>query len=428
MKKHILQENYERMFGSIKEDWWDDMDASAQAQYIKAHPGSNKAQQADDDGGDEDDYDMGAVPGSRELDDTPEDDSEKGSSLTSAPGRVPDEDEYPDKDPINTKKGELEDEMEDIANELDNVTDPDEKKELVDRYDEIDQELYDINTKQYGDDSGYEMSPADDEEPSGEKKPIPAKDLANDPNADTGPDSRGIAWSGDYSGAEDSAEWEEQYRETEEWADEYPEDAEKLAQIKWFGEKQGWGDRGELSSSARTGNELNQETLTINGKQYRRLTEGKINSKFIKYRIYDKISDEINKVELDDFNLRDFNSLKKPLIQFIHREIKRDKKISSGDLRQAIDKSDFDDEIFGRRGVIDDWYKESKKDFATFMKKYTTYSDNPKKGWKNYNASSLTYGIGKRLYKIVDSLLDEINNIVPESVHAFAEFYQRFKK
>ena len=36
---------------------------------------------------DEDDYDMGVVPGSRELDDTPEDDSEKGSSLTGAPGR-----------------------------------------------------------------------------------------------------------------------------------------------------------------------------------------------------------------------------------------------------------------------------------------------------------------------------------------------------
>ena len=132
---------------------------------------------------DEDDYDMGVVPGSRELDDTPEDDSEKGSSLTSAPGRVPDEDEYPDKDPINTKKGEMEDEMEDIANELDNVTDPDEKKELEDRYDKVDQELYDINKKQYGDDSGYEKS-------------------------------------------------------------------------------------------GRTGNELNQETLTIDGKQYRRISEG----------------------------------------------------------------------------------------------------------------------------------------------------------
>ena len=187
-------------------------------------------------------------------------------------------------------------------------------------------------------------------------------------------------------------------------------------------------DEEDEESSGRTGKELDQETLTINGKQYSRINEGKVNTKFIKYRIYDKIADEINKVEPDDFNLRKFKSLERPLTQFIHREIKRDKKITSGDLRQAIDKSDFDDEIFGRRGVIDDWYKESKKDFATFMKKYTTYSDNPKKGWKNYNASSLTYGIGKRLYKIVDSLLDEINNIVPESVHAFAEFYQRFKK
>ena len=104
---------------------------------------------------------MWEVPGSRGTGPwTPEDDPdfEHGPSLTSAPGRVPDEDEYPDKDPINTKKGEMEDEMEDIANELDNVTDPDEKKELEDRYDKIDQELYDINKKQYGDDSGYEKS------------------------------------------------------------------------------------------------------------------------------------------------------------------------------------------------------------------------------------------------------------------------------
>ena len=60
-----------------------------------------------------------------------------------------------------------------------------------------------------------------------------------------------------------------------------------------------------------------KETLTINGKQYNRITEGKINSKFIKYRIYDKIADEINKVELDDFNLRNFNPLKSKLsVQF----------------------------------------------------------------------------------------------------------------
>jgi len=65
MSKHILKENYERFFekrefgdplptfedvmkrhqiNKLEEDWWDDMDASAQAQYIKAHPGSKQAQ------------------------------------------------------------------------------------------------------------------------------------------------------------------------------------------------------------------------------------------------------------------------------------------------------------------------------------------------------------------------------------------------
>ena len=140
--------------------WWDDMDSASQAQYIKDHPGSQQAQQADD-GGDEDDYDMGEVPGSRGTGPwTPEDDPdfEKGSSLTSAPGRVPDEDEYPasKEDPINAKKTAMEDEMEDIAQELDNVTDPDEKADLEYRYDSIDKELASINKQQYGDDSGYE--------------------------------------------------------------------------------------------------------------------------------------------------------------------------------------------------------------------------------------------------------------------------------
>ena len=162
--------------------------------------------------------------------------------------------------------------------------------------------------------------------------------------------------------------------------------------------------------------------MIINGKQYKRITEGKINSKFIKYRIYDKIADEINKVEPDDFNLRKFKSLERPLTQFIHREIKRDKKITSGDLRQAIDKSDFDDKVFGRSGIIDDWYKKSERDFPKFLKR------NPNLKWKNYNASSLTYGISKSLYKIVDSLLDGINSLVPESKYTFSEFYQRFKK
>jgi hypothetical protein len=172
-----------------------------------------------------------------------------------------------------------------------------------------------------------------------------------------------------------------------------------------------------------------KKIIEINGKQYRRITEGKIDTRFIKYRIFDKIADEINKVEPDKFNLRKFNSLKRKLIQFVEREVKRDNKMGSMSvLKQAWERSDFDDKVFGRSGIIDDWYKKSEKDFPEFMKKYTTYSDNPKKGWKNYNAGALTYGISKPLSKICDSLLDGINSLVPESVHAFAEFYQRFKR
>jgi|LWDU01.1.fsa_nt_gi hypothetical protein len=181
---------------------------------------------------------------------------------------------------------------------------------------------------------------------------------------------------------------------------------------------------------------MTKETLTIDGKQYNRIIEGKINSKFIKYRIYDKIADEINKVEPADFNLRKFNSLNKKLVSFVQREVQREKKMGTMSvLKQAWKRSDFDDKVFGRSGIIDDWYKKSEKDFPEFMKKYTTYSDNPKRGWKKYNAGALTYGISKPLYKICDSLLDGINSLVPEDLkdsrnkmknHILQENYERF--
>ncbi len=135
MEKHQINK--------LKEDWWDDMDSTSQAQYIKDHPGSQQAQNAADDEADdmdrdarfaadaddepkvpapdsksdtgkprvsanpyddnygqevddEDDYDMGEVPGSRGTGPwTPEDDPdfEHGPTLTSAPGRVPDEED-----------------------------------------------------------------------------------------------------------------------------------------------------------------------------------------------------------------------------------------------------------------------------------------------------------------------------------------------
>ena len=209
MKKHILQENYERMFGSIKEDWWDDMDASAQAQYIKDHPGSKRAQSAKDTDGDEDDYDMGVVPGSRELDDTPEDDSEKGSSLTSAPGRVPDEDE-PDYGPEHP----------------DNMDD-DELKQFLDKDAEEDEgEPYKREPFQPGDDpEELSLGAAQDELEKAQAEMAHAEEM------------------GDKAAYADA------------------EEKEYALQVR-------------LGITGRTGNELNQETLTIDGKQYRRISEG----------------------------------------------------------------------------------------------------------------------------------------------------------
>ena len=49
MEKHQINK--------LKEDWWSDMDAAAQAQYIKDHPGSQQAQNAADDEADDMDRD-----------------------------------------------------------------------------------------------------------------------------------------------------------------------------------------------------------------------------------------------------------------------------------------------------------------------------------------------------------------------------------
>jgi hypothetical protein len=81
------------------------------------------------------------------------------------------------------------------------------------------------------------------DKPSGDE-PKKAKNLADDPNIGSQEDSRGTKWDASYYGADDSAEWEKHYRDAESIDDE-----EELAQIKWFGEKQGWGDKGELPSN-----------------------------------------------------------------------------------------------------------------------------------------------------------------------------------
>ena len=241
----------------LKEDWWDDMDAESQAAYIKAHPGSQQAQSAKDKeepkkdvkgreydpmtgkgkgkdsrnepddeeyfksmmGGDEDDYDMGVVPGSRELDDTPEDDSEKGSSLTSAPGRVPDEDDEDDKG-------------------------------------------------------------GDDKPDSEEPEPEYSGDETY-PDGDGPPDTSGAGEGSSQEELDDALEFQREYQShLDKWAEEAAEndDDETLAKIQELDDEnkkeQERLEQSGAKSMYRTGNELNQETLTIDGKQFRRISEG----------------------------------------------------------------------------------------------------------------------------------------------------------
>ena len=47
----------------LKEGWWDNMNAASQAAYIKKHPGSKQAQQADAGGGEPEDKPFGGDTG-----------------------------------------------------------------------------------------------------------------------------------------------------------------------------------------------------------------------------------------------------------------------------------------------------------------------------------------------------------------------------
>ena len=98
--------------------------------------------------------------------------------------------------------------------------------------------------------SGYEpdIAPGGEETPEEKPEQKPsgpqqAKDLANDPSAWSA-DSRGTEWDASYRGSSDSAEWEDDYAEAQDDGDE-----EKLKQIQWFGEKQGWGKDGQMGES-----------------------------------------------------------------------------------------------------------------------------------------------------------------------------------
>ena len=238
MANHILQENYERFFGKrefgdplhtfedvmkkhqenkLKEDWWDDMDASAQAAYIKKHPGSKQAQQADAGGGEPEDKPFGGDTGKDadidyvdpdDIDDLPEPEDEKPS------------DELPDKVDSSQDASELYDKLDSIQ---------DKYSEIGSKWDEKLDKLSSIDVDEITDEQIEEMGEA------------------------------GREMSRNYKASSITREMMSIDVSDEEGLEEFNDLLSNL---------------NKQSSSPRTGTELDQETLTIDGKQFRRISEG----------------------------------------------------------------------------------------------------------------------------------------------------------
>jgi len=276
MKKHILQENYERFFGkrefgdplptfkgvmethqenkfkedldsvdkedddvdndgdsdasddylknrrdviskaiekeSVTEGWWDNISDKARAAYIKTHGAAPGS--AGGDNGDDDDYDMGPDMDSRDYD--MDDDDDKYDKYGQEMGGTP-----------SKPSGEPEDDEPDYSPEHpDNMDD-----------DELEQWLRQQDAEE------------DDEEEPSKRKPFR---LGDDPEELT------------LDAAQD---------ELEKVKAQLAQAEEKDLEVGYKKVLQKKIDalQGRIG---RTGNELNQETLMIDGKQYRRISEG----------------------------------------------------------------------------------------------------------------------------------------------------------
>ena len=206
----------------LKEYWWDDMDSASQAQYIKDHPGSKQAQQADAD----EEEPSGGQPS---VDDSRQKAVQSGMALKKAEGEFgKDSPEY------EAAKG----------------ADDEAQGEYQQAKASQEQRQKDINSGK--------AEPKTKEEAEGAAsaaRDSVEKQKQNRAYALQQPDPRDPR-----SPAEQEAGWDKTVADAEERA----EDA--TAKAKEFG-------------SGRTGNELNQETLTIDGKQYRRISEVEQESK-----------------------------------------------------------------------------------------------------------------------------------------------------
>ena len=200
----------------LQEDWWDDMDASAQAQYIKAHPGSKQAQQADDDDGGEEPSGEGPS-GEEKLDPQKikDDYATAGENLTFSKGELDDAKAMGDEEEISRIQSIVDgDRKEFVASRKTYYTANQEK--IEDDYDTAEENLT------------FSKGELDDAKAMGDEEEISRIQSIVD---------------------DDREEFRKSRRELGRM--------EKVVGAK----------------SPRTGNELNQETLMIDGKQFRRISE-----------------------------------------------------------------------------------------------------------------------------------------------------------
>ena len=339
----------------LEEGWWENMSDAAQKAYIKKH-GAAPGSAGGDDKGDEDDYDMGVVPGSREewediepgdpeMRSGDESQEELGNMIKQQQNYI--EDLYEkgaDREDIEAAEGN----REDMEREMEEKEDAEEKR-------------------------GSEYS-EDDPPPENQGDPD-----WEEFNLDAWGDKLDRAADDDRISGEDYKELEGTLEKIEDaYASGDTETAEKLSaeyrrktsgKFPWRGEE----------SPGRTGNELNQETLMIDGKQFRRISEMTSKTKRDMENSFDSAED------LDDFITKHQSGIPK------NQWRKMDNYLD-----------DIRDEEEGMKPS--GWADPAKKGLKKILTRYIKESAKPN--------NRISEGVEKQ----------------PKPKYAFSEFYQRLKR
>jgi hypothetical protein len=299
MAKHTFQENYEKIFGSIEEGWWDNMGDAGQKAYIKKHgkaPGSaggdepkvpapdsksdtgkprvsanpyddNYGQEVDD----EDDYDMGVVPGSREewediepgdpeMRSGDESAEELGDLMKQQQNHIEDMFEKgADREDIEAAEGNLEDLEREYDEKVESGEGEDDERQGRTGNESVDEGWFDSISqaaqKAYIQKFPNSKFAKNTKKKADDKK---GKESAHQKELDTiSKDIKNLKGAVDHT--QDRGDW----AANRDWRDKLEKSQKQWMKLKGQGPDE----------SINEGDFAANETLTINGKQYRRISE-----------------------------------------------------------------------------------------------------------------------------------------------------------